>query len=391
MKKWIIAFVLVVAGAAALALRRPTESRLGIETDTVTRRTITEVVTATGRIRPLTQVKISPEVSGEIVELPFKEGQPVRKNDLVLRIKPDAYRAARNSAEASHKSSEANWALAQANLAKAESEFTRAKDLSKDNLVSQSAFVEASTAREVAAAQSSIARHQADMAKSVLIRAEEELTRATIFSPIDGTLVRLNSQVGERVVGTATMAGTDVMTIADLSLMEARVEIAEVDLGNIRAGQKAWLRSESFKDQRFPGEVTEIGSTAKEPPVGAATEAVRFEVRIRLKEPGSFRPGMTVTAQIETQRRDNIPSVPIQCVVARPVRSPGGGESRLGEVVFVVDGDHARMKPVRRGISDERFTEILEGVTEGETVVSGGYKALSRDLEDGLPVVRSQK
>jgi HlyD family secretion protein len=251
MKKWIIAIGLVAAGVAAFYLRRPAESRLSIETDIVSRRTITEVVTATGRIRPLTQVKISPEVSGEIVELPFKEGQPVRKNDLVLRIKPDAYRAARNTAEASHKSSEANWALAQANLAKAESEFKRAKDLSKDNLVSQSAFIEASTAREVAAAQSSIARHQADMAKSVLIRAEEELTRATIFSPIDGTLVRLNSQVGERVVGTATMAGTDVMTIADLTLMEARVEIAEIDLGNIRAGQRAWLRSESFKDQRW--------------------------------------------------------------------------------------------------------------------------------------------
>ncbi len=391
MKKWIIAFVLVAAGAAALVLRRPAESRLGIETDTVTRRTITEVVIATGRIRPTTQVKISPEVSGEIVELPFQEGQQVRKNDLVLRIKPDAYRAARNSAEASHKSSEANWALAQANLAKAESEFTRARDLSKENLVSQSAYIEASTAREVAAAQSAIARHQGDMAKSVLVRAEEELTRATIFSPIDGTLVRLNSQVGERVVGTATMAGTEVMTIADLSRMEARVEIAEIDLGNIRAGQTAWLRSESFKDQRFPGEVTEIGSTAKEPPLGGAVEAVRFEVRIRLKETGTFRPGMTVTAQIETRHRENVPSVPIQSVAARPVRLPGGGESRLGEVVFVVDGDHARMKPVRRGISDERFTEILEGVAEGETVVSGGYKALSRDLEDGLPVVRSQK
>ena len=388
MKKWLVAAVLAAAAGAAVYLRRPVESRLTVETDTVTRRTITEVVMATGRIRPATQVKISPEVSGEIIELPFQEGQTVRKNELVLRIKPDAYRAARDSADAAHKSAEANWALAEANREKAESEFIRVTDLSKESLVSQSAYIEASTARKVAAAQSAIARHQADMAKSVLVRAEEELTRATIFSPIDGTLVRLNSQVGERVVGTATMAGTEVMTIADLSRMEARVDIAEMDLGVIREGQTAWLSSESFKDQRFPGVVAEIGSTAKDASAGGMTEAVRFEVRIRLKEPGSFRPGMTVTAQIETQRRENVPSVPIQSVAARPVRVPGGvGELRLGEVVFVVSGDHARMMPIRRGISDARHTEILEGVGEGETVVSGSYKALSRDLQDGLHVL----
>ncbi|MBI3878763.1 MAG: efflux RND transporter periplasmic adaptor subunit [Verrucomicrobia bacterium] len=388
MKKLLIAAGLLVAVAVALFLRRPIENQVTVETDKVKRRTIVEAVTATGRIHPAMQVKISPEVSGEIIELPFKEGQPVRKGALVLRIKPDAYLAARNSSEAAQRSAEANWALTQANQSKAELEFGRVKGMFKDRLVSEAAYVEAATGRDVAAAQSSIAKHQADMAKSALVRAEEELTRATIFSPIDGTLVRLNSQVGERIVGTATMAGTEVMTIADLSRMEARVDIAEMDLGAIRAGQTAWLGSESFKEQRFPGVVTEIASIAKDAPASGTTEAVKFEVRIRLREPGSFRPGMTVTAQIETQRRENVLSVPIQSVAARPLRVAGGGagESRLGEVVFVVAGDKARMKPVKRGISEERFTEIIEGVAEGETVVSGGYKALSRDLQDGLRV-----
>src|SRR5205085_9271365 len=194
-----------------------------IQTEKVGRRDITELVVANGRIQPVIQVVIQPEVSGEIIDLPVKEGQPVKKGDLLVKIKPDNYIASRNSALASYKSGLAGQNLAKANQDKAELEFARYDQLHKNNLVSDSQFLEAKTLLEVAKASFETAMHQAEQAKATLARVEDDLSKTTILSPIDGTVTNLRSEKGERVVGTAMMAGTEVLTVADLNNMEARV------------------------------------------------------------------------------------------------------------------------------------------------------------------------
>jgi len=425
-----------------------------VQTEKVIRRNITETVIATGRVQPVNYVKISPEVSGEIIELPVKEGQFVNKGDILFKIKPDFYLANRRSAMASLESAQANQRLAQANLAKAEAEYKRYKELFENKLISDSQFLEVKTAYDVAKANVEQSQHQVEMAQAALSRSEEELSKTTVFAPLSGIITKLNSQLGERVVGTATYQGTEVMTISDLNEMEARVDIGEIDVVLIKIGQKAKLEVDAFKDRKFSGLVTDIANTAKTSGLGSQQEATKFEVRIRILEKEAFRPGMSVTAEIETRYRTNVLAVPIQSVttrmpkptnsiatnkngffasifstknktaqqqtpsatnsVPRPSKStntptnltnqnnsttthnPGTNEIASPkkpnepvkpiEVVFIVENDTAKMVPVKRGISDDSYVEILEGITENQEVVCGGYKAINRELEDGKKV-----
>jgi HlyD family secretion protein len=249
---------------------------------------------------------------------------------------------------------------------------------------------------------------------------------------------RLNSQLGERVVGTAMMAGTEIMIVADLNDMEARVDIGEIDVVLIALGQNARLEVDAFKDRKFIGIVTEIANSSKGASSGSggqSQEATKFEVRIRIQEKEQFRPGMSVTAEIETRSKTNVISVPIASVTTRlpkvekdekggkkgkeagtndtgkvtaqstnavgktnlsqtgvtSTNTVGGKKGAEGpkpmEVVFLKEGDRAKMVPVKRGISDDSYVEITEGLSEGQEVVSGGYKAISRELEDGKKVV----
>ena len=427
-KHWIIVVVLLLAGGAAawFFYFRKKEEIVTIQTEKVKRRDLTEVVVANGRVYPVVQVKISPEVSGEIIELPVKEGQSVTKGDLLLRIKPDFYAASRRSAEASYQASVANKDLSAANLRKAEIEAERNKALLAAKLISDSVFLEMKTAAEVAFASFRASEHQVNVAKAALQRAEEELAKTTIFSPITGTISKLNSQLGERVVGTAMMTGTEVMVVADLNEMEARVDIGEVDVVLIALNQKTRLEVEAFRDRKFSGVVTEIANSSRSLNApgssggggggggGQSQEATRFEVKIRIKDKETFRPGMSVTAEIETRSRTNVLSVPIQSVTTRLPKTDGGkgnvtnavaaasstnaisGERKPGEVtkpievVFLTASDAVRSVPVKRGISDENYSEITEGLEEGQEVVSGGYKAISRDLEDGKKIKRGE-
>jgi HlyD family secretion protein len=436
-KKWrriVVATVLllVIGGVTTFIVLRKRETVVTVQTDQITRRNITELVVANGRIQPVVQVKISPEVSGEIIELPVKEGQSVKKGDLLLKIKPDYYAASRRSAEAGYQSAVSNKELAEATLHKEELEFKRVDELFKNKLVSESSFVEAKTAVEVAQANFESARHQVDVAKAALDRAQEDLSKTTIYSPLTGTVSKLNSELGERVVGTAMMTGTEVMTIADLNEMEARVDIGEVDVVLIAPGQVARLEVDAFRDRKFSGLVTEIANSSKGLVTGSSggttQEATKFEVKVRINEKEIFRPGMSVTAEIETRYRTNVLSVPIQSVTTRLPKAktqtgkcaPGQAgstnatlvaESKAGnatticsdaskdvksekknepskpiEVMFAVQGDRAVMVPVKRGISDDTYMEITEGAVEGQEVVSGGYKAINRELEDGKRV-----
>ena len=244
---------LVLAGLTTAAILKKHDVVIAVQTEKVERRNVTEIVVANGKVQPVLQVKISPEVSGEIIDLPVKEGQNVKKGDLIMKIKPDFYIANRNQAKANFESSLAGRDTAEANLRKAEAEYKRNQDLFRNHLVSESTFDEVKANYDVTKAQVTNSEHQVEMARASLASAEDSLAKTTIVSPLTGTISKLNSTLGERVVGTATMAGTEVMTIADLNEMEARVDIGEIDVVLIQPGQNAKLEVDAFKDRKFNG------------------------------------------------------------------------------------------------------------------------------------------
>jgi HlyD family secretion protein len=314
-------------------------------------------------------------------------------------------------------------------LRKAEADFKRTKDLFAAKLVPQNQFDQDRANFDVAVAQLTNTDHQVEMAKESLATAEEELAKTTIVSPLTGTISKLNSQLGERVLGTIQNVGTEIMTIADLNQMEARVDVGEVDVVLVRPGQKTRLEVDAFKDRKFNGVVTDIANSSKGAGTAAAAassqtqEATKFEVRIRFSEQESFRPGMSVSAEIETRYRTNALTVPMASVTTRAAKPPekkgasGKDTAKSGntnsiasadptnappserkskeasppaEVVFVVEGNHVKMAPVKIGISDDNYWEITEGLAEGQEVVAGGYRAISRDLEDGKKIRKGQ-
>ncbi len=417
---WIILVLCVGLGAGAFSYFHKREVVPTVQTERAARRNITELVVANGKVQPVLQVVINPEVSGEITELPVKEGQPVKKGDLLVKIKPDNYQAVRNSAEASYRSAVAAKTLAQANLKKAEIELRRAKELAASKLISESELLDAQTSFEVMSASYETSVHQAEQAAASLAKADDDLSKTTIYAPMAGIVTKLKSQRGERVVGTALMAGTEIMTVADLNEMEARVDIGEVDVVLIQTGQVARLEVDAFRDRKFAGVVTEIANSSKtagaSPQAGGSSspqsqqEATKFEVKIRIQEKEMFRPGMSVTAEVETRYRTNVLAVPIQSVTTRvpsktnaapagtsgivsaaraagtPVAKEPDKKEKPIEVVFVLDGERVKMVPVKRGVSDDAFVEITEGVSEKVEVISGSYKAINRELEDGKRV-----
>jgi len=461
-KKKIVFFsILALAIVAAVIYGRIAKRvpPVSITKEKAARRNITEVVVANGKIEPVLQVKISPEVSGEIIELDVKEGQHVKKNDLLLKIRPDNYVAARDSARANFKYATASKNSSDANLEKAFLEFKRNEALFQAKLISESDFLTAKTTYDVAKTTLAGAVEQVSIAQAQLVSAEADLSKTVIYSPLDGTISKLNSQLGERVVGTATMAGTEIMTVANLTNMESRVDIGEMDVPLIAIGQKAHLEVDSFKDQKFNGFVTEVANSANNNDT-SSTDATKFQVKIHIAEKDAFLPGMSVTANVETRYRTNVVSVPIQSVTTRLPKDKSGGTNAVStnhvalkassnapttnaaktaastntpatnaartavstnsadtnasrtaastnsadtnasaasqkkpdeapkpiEVVFVVEGDHVKMVPVKRGISDDNYVEILEGLHDGQEVVSGGYKAINRDLADDAKI-----
>lgn len=407
--------IIIVVGVGAKSMLGKRDMPVSVQQEKVARRSLTELVVANGKIQPVLQVKISPEVSGEIIALPIKEGDHVKKGDLLVKIRPDNYIAARDSSLANFKYSLANSNTAVANLDKAELEYKRNEELFRHKLISDSDFLTAKTTFDVAKAALDAAGEQVGMAHASLNSAESDLSKTIIYSPIEGTITKLNSQLGERVVGTAMMAGTEIMTVADLHEMEARVDIGEVDVVLIAVGQKARLEVDAFKDRKFNGVVTDIADSAKNNDTSTTAavsssgtqDATKFQVKIRVKEKEEFLPGMSVTAEIETRYRTNVLTVPIQSVTTRlpkdqtnavavaasgndgknPDRKRVGEAPKPVEVVFVMEGDHVKMRPVKRGIEDDNYVEITDGLKESEEVVSGGSKAINRELEDGKKVV----
>jgi HlyD family secretion protein len=442
--------VVVLLGLTALVFLKKRDIVLTIQTEKVARRSLTELVLANGRIQPVLQVKISAEVSGEIIALPVKEGEKVNKGDLLVKIKPDVYVAAVNQAKALYESALAGKAQSVANLEKAEADYARNKNLFEHKLLSEADFIGFKASYDIAKAQLESSLHQVENAKAQVASAQDSLDKTIITSPLTATVSKLSLQLGERVAGNTMMAGTEIMTIADLNEMEARVDIGENDVVRIASGQKARLEVDAFKKIKFNGTVTEIANSSKDAgqvSSGASQEATKFEVRIRIQEKEAFRPGMSVNAEIETCSRTNVLTVPFASVTTRPPKekekkaelklaalddppktnspksrakaspastntspattntlatgtnTPSDSSQRSNssdkkskdaikqiEVVFVLEGDHAKMVPVKIGISDDNYWEITDGLTEGQEVVSGGFKAITRELDDGKKI-----
>jgi HlyD family secretion protein len=389
--------LVVIALVLLVILGSKRETVYTVQTEKIERRTITQTVTATGKIQPEVQVKINAEVSGEIIELPVREGQRVRKGQLLVRIKPDAYQAQVERAEAA-------LAITRANLQKAEADFRRASELYEKKLVSDSDMDLARSAYESAKASF-------NQSSAALKEARETLSKTTIYSPMDGVVSQLVSEIGERVSGSQFMQGTQIMTIADLARMEARVDVGENDVVLVSVGDTASVEVDAYPGKKIVGTVSRIANTAKTRGLGTQDEVVNFEVRILMHPPADIqlRPGMSMTADIFTDTRSNVLAVPIQSVTVRnPKEKEGSGKSeeqvkegeaqfvkkevkkkdeeKLQEVVFIVRDGIATAVPVKRGISDDTYVEIVEGVSESMEVVIGPFKVINRDLEDGAKV-----
>ncbi len=395
-KKIIILSIIgvVVLGLVALVfLGSNRENIITIQTEKVEKRAITQIVTATGKIQPEVMVKINAEVSGEIIELAVREGQRVSKGQLLVRIKPDAY-------QAQFERTQASVAVGEANLQKAEADYKRMSELYAKKLVS-----DAEMDISKATYQGSKASH--DQAKASLKEARETLGKTTIYAPMDGVISQLKSELGERVSGSTFTQGTEIMTVADLSRMEARVDVGENDIVGVSIGDSARVEVDAYPNRKFIGSVSRIANTAKSAGLGTQDQVTNFEVRILLHAPEGvhFRPGMSMTCDIETETHLNVYAVPIQSVTVRIPKTeekpeePKEGEAQLAvkkskvkeedkldEVIFVVDDGKAKTLKVKRGISDDTYVELVEGGKEGLQVVSGPFKAINRDLEDGSKV-----
>lgn len=444
--KILILLVVVVVVLLAVVLIGKKQGWLGgsaatkVAVEEVAKRNIVEKVSASGKIQSESEVIISPDVSGEIMELPVKEGDRVQAGQLLVKIDPDIQQSNVERLEAALNTSKANLANAQSRLAQSQARLTnstanfdRIQQLFEEKVVSQSEYDAALSEFNVAqsdveASQQSVeaSRFQVKSAQAALKEAEKSLTRTEIYSPVNGTISKLNFEKGERVVGTSQMQGSEIMTIADLNEMEVVVEVNENDIIRVGYNDTCDIEVDAYLDRTFAGIVTNIANSAKSDGMGT-DQITNFEVKVRIlrssytnlsneKQPDQspFRPGMSATVDIRTRSVRNVLSVPIQAVTTRTkseleeqvsdqktkeraerndaaessdeddekIDRPAPDEDAI-ELVFVVDGGKAIVKQVKTGIQDNEFIEIVSGVEENDKVVTAPYRAISKKLTPG--------
>jgi len=415
--------VVLLIIAAVVAAKRQGEKATPVTVEKAVVRTITHLVTATGKVQPEVEVKISPEVAGELIEIPVIEGQSVKKGDLLVRIKPDFYQAALEQQEASLASAKATSVLSRARLTKAEHDFKQAQELYGKQLVSNADFVAATANLDVAKADFDSSLAQIRRTEGSVSQSRDSLAKTTIYSPVAGSISSLSSEVGERVVGTGSFAGTEIMRLANLDNMEVRVKVNENDIINVKLGDHTIVTVDAFPGRKFAGVVNEISSSAitigaQSAATSASDEVTNFLVKISIKAPeAKLRPGMSATVDIETQTVTNVISVPIQSVTVRAASGKTSEELQLAKakdakersgndlevanerdearrsreqldrVVFIKTGDTVKQHKVETGIADNTSIEIKSGVKAGDEVVAGSYAAISRKLKDGSKVM----
>jgi HlyD family secretion protein len=393
--------VLVVIGLLIVAVIGKKQGWFGkaltikVAVENAEKRLLTETITANGKIQPEKEVKISPDVAGEIVELTVKEGDYVEKGKLLLRIKPDIYISQKERSLAAISSARARLAQSEAQFVQAELTFNRSKQLYDEQTISKSDFEQAEATYTVAKSEVDAAKYSVQSAEASLKEADENLIKTSIYAPMSGTVSMLLVELGERAVGTGMMTGTELMRIADLSRMEAQVEVNENDIVRVTLGDTAIISVDAYIDLKFKGIVTEIANSAKITGV-SADQVTNFDVKILLIPESynmlgdnPFRPGMSASVDIRTETKAGIITVPIQSVTTRTdttLLAETVSDEVIRTLVFTTDGTYAFAKDVKTGIQDDNYIEILSGVNEGEKVVSAPFSAISTKLSDSTLV-----
>lgn len=449
--KWLIIIVVVLLVIAVIGKKAGWfggQEKKQVVVEQVEKRDITEIVSASGKIQPEVEVKISPDVSGEIVELNVKEGDRVKKGQLLVRILPDIYQSYLDRSVATLNATKANSENAKSRIVQAKSQFEKAKltydrnkKLFDEKLISASDWETVKSAYEVAkaevdAAEQSLsgADYNIRSAEASVKEAQDNLRKTSIFAPVDGTISKLNVEKGERVVGTSQMAGTEMMTLANLNEMEVNVDVNENDIVRVNVGDTANIEVDAYLGKKFKGVVTEVANSANISGL-SVDQVTNFTVKVRIlresyeqisdpEHPGRsvFNPGMSATVDIMTKKARGVLSVPIQAVTTRDTTAGGGTkmndngnemqdeeavrvkndkedkaktpvETKEVECVFVVENETVKLVPVEIGIQDNNYIEIKKGLTASQKVVSAPYSAIAKLLKSGdaIEVVKKEQ
>lgn len=419
--KYLLLSGAVVLIVGALALKKSGalgENKEGIEVEIAkaTQRTVIETVSATGKIQPEIEVKISSEVSGEIIALPVKEGQTVKKGDLLVRVNPELYVSGLNRSKSGLSNTKAGLSQADAQFKEAKASYERSKKLFEKGIVSRSEWDKAVAAYEGAQAAKEAAYYNVQSASATVNESKENLGKTSIYAPVDGTISRLDVELGERVLGTQQMTGTEMMRVANLNNMEVEVDVNENDIVKVEIGDEAKVEVDAYLKKEFKGIVTSISNSAST--ALSADQVTNFKVKVRIVKESyadlikgkpanfsPFRPGMTATVDIITTTKENIIAVPISSVVMRTdttanrvsgidekvsddedggvVEEVKSKNEKRYECVFVKTGDKVKLRIVETGIQDDTYIEIISGLKQGETIVTGPYTVVSKELNPG--------
>ncbi|WP_341965949.1 efflux RND transporter periplasmic adaptor subunit [Flavobacterium psychrophilum] len=425
--KYIVLGIAVTAIIGAIYLKKSGaigDSNKGkeVEIATITQRTVTETVSGTGKIQPEIEVKISSEVSGEIIALAVKEGQTVKKGDLLVQVNPKLYTQGLNKSQAGLSNTKAGLSQTDAQFKEAKASYERSKKLYDKGIISRAEWDKSVATYESAQAAKQAAYYNVQSASATVNESKENLGKTAIYAPVDGTISKLGVELGERVLGTQQMAGTEMMRVADLNNMEVEVDVNENDIVKISIGDLAKVEVDAYLKKEFRGIVTSISNSAST--ALTADQVTNFKVKVRIikdsyqdlmsGKPASFspfRPGMTATVDIITTRKENVIAVPISAVVMRTDTSasrkvlmvkddnsdnseqePEVKNEKRYECVFVKMGDKVKLRIVTTGIQDDSYIEVLSGLKKGETIITGPYTTVTKELNpDDAVYVKTKK
>ena len=403
---WItlISLGIIIIAVLAVYFAKRGDDAIEVVTSKVEERTITQTVSAIGKVQPETEVKISSEVSGEIIFLGPKEGDTVNTGELLVKIKPDIIQTQLEQQKAAADASKMEIEIRKAEKDRIEAELNRIKDLYAKEFVSQQEFDRTKAAYDQAISSYKAALSRYEQAMAVFRQIQRNAARTTISAPIDGIVTMLEVEKGEKVVGTEMMQGTEMMRVSDLSVMNAVVDVDENDIVFVNIGDTVNIEIDAFPDSLFKGIVKEIGHSAKMGSLGTQEQVTNFEVKIRiLTDEEKLRPGMSCSVEIETETRYDVLSVPLQAVTVRreEKKAPDVQEERIRtensdsgkeekdrpqSIVFLKEGEKAKLVEVETGISDDGYIEIKTGLEKGREIISGSFMAVSKKLYDGAPV-----
>ncbi|MBU2940052.1 efflux RND transporter periplasmic adaptor subunit [Lacinutrix sp. C3R15] len=375
-----------------------------VETKKITKIDIVETVSATGKIQPEIEVKLSSEVSGEIIELPIVEGEQVKKGDLLVRVNPDIYQSSLSRTQAALQNVRAGLNQAEASLKEAKANYDRNQQLYEKGIISKADWDKVISSYEIAQANKQSAYYNVQSSAATVNEAKDNLNRTNIYAPMSGTISKLDVELGERVVGTQQMAGTEIMRVANLTNMEVEVDVNENDIVKVNIGDSTIVEVDAYLKKQFKGLVTEIANSADG--VLTSDQVTNFKVKVRILEESykdllegksenysPFRPGMTATVDIITNKRENVVGVPISAIVIKTDTSStkkaikkdaieSNSEEKF-ECVFVKDGDKAKLRVVKTGVQDNTNIEIMEGLQENDEIITGPYNTVTKSLKNG--------